>query len=360
MKLFTKALVASAAASAVALTLGASAASAKIYKLTAGSSHPPIVPWVATIKNHVVPQSMAQVKAAGKGDSIQWTQAYAGALYNFKNTLEGVQNGLADLGWVGTLWEPIKMPLMNVSFYAPFVTGDVKVLNTIGQQLHKDVPAMNKAWDKYNQVYLGIQVADTYNLFTKFPIKSIADLKGKKLYAPDALAGWVRGTGAVAVNGGLPVYYNGVKTGVADGGITITTGMFPFKLHEVGPYITVVDMGGPISGAITMNKDTWNSLPAYMQDIFRKLGAEYSTIQAGMIEKNAVKFIGLMKKQGATISTMADAERRKWAEAMPNIAKEWVDANEKKGIPAKAVMKTFMDTARASGAKPLRNWDEGL
>ena len=28
------------------------------------------------------------------------------------------QNGLADLGWVGTLWEPIKMPLMNVSFYA--------------------------------------------------------------------------------------------------------------------------------------------------------------------------------------------------------------------------------------------------
>ncbi|MGB0631695.1 MAG: C4-dicarboxylate TRAP transporter substrate-binding protein [Alphaproteobacteria bacterium] len=360
MRAVSKTLVASAAATAIALSLGASAVSAKTFKLTAGSSHPPIVPWVAMIKNHVVPESMARVKAAGKGDTIQWTQAYAGALYNFKNTLEGVQNGLADLGWVGTLWEPIKMPLMNVSFYAPFVTGDVKVLTSIGQQLHKDVPAMNKAWDKHNQVYLGIQVADTYNLFTKFPVKSVADLNGKKLYAPDALAGWVRGTGAVAVNGGLPVYYNGVKTGVADGGITITTGMFPFKLHEVGKYITVVDMGGPISGAITMNKDTWNSLPAYMQDIFMKLGGEYSAKQAAIIEKNAVKFMGLMAKQGAIVSTLPAAERRKWAEVMPNIAKEWVDANEKKGIPAKAVMKTFMDVARASGAKPLRNWDEGL
>lgn len=360
MRALSKSLVTATAVAGIALTLGSSGATAKTFKLTAGSSHPPIVPWVQVIKDHVVPQSMARVKAAGKGDSIKWTQAYAGALYNFKNTLEGVQNGLADIGWVGTLWEPIKMPLMNVSFYAPFVTGDVKVLTSIGQKLHKDVPAMNKAWDKHNQVYLGIQVADTYNLFTKFPLKSLADLKGKKLYAPDALAGWVRGTGAVAVNGGLPVYYNGVKTGVADGGVTITTGMFPFKLHEVGKYVTVVDMGGPISGAITMNKDTWNSLPAYMQDIFMKLGGEYSAKQAGIIEKKAGLFLKLMAKQGAIVTTLPAAERRKWAEAMPNIAKEWVDANEKKGIPAKAVMKTFMDVARASGAKPLRNWDEGL
>jgi TRAP-type C4-dicarboxylate transport system substrate-binding protein len=360
MKSLTRTLVLSAAAAGVALSLGTTAASAKIYKLTAGSSHPPIIPWVAVIKNHVVPQSAARTAAMGKGDSIQWTEAYAGSLYNFKNTLEGVQNGLADVGWVGTLWEPIKMPLMNVSFYAPFVTGDLQTLNSIGQQLHKDVPAMHKAWDKYNQVYLGIQVADTYNLFTKFPVKTVADLKGKKMYGPDALAGWLQGTGAVAVNGGLPTYYNGVKTGVAEGGITITTGMFPFKLHEVGKYITVVDLGGPISGAITMNKDTWNSLPAYMQDIFKKLGTEYSAMQSKIVGQKAGLFKKLMAKQGAIVTTLPDAERRKWANAMPNIAKEWVDAQEAKGVPARQVMKTFMSSARAAGAKPLRSWDEGL
>ena len=139
MRTITRNLAATAAAGAVALTLGLPSASAKEYKLTAGSSHPPIVPWVATIKNHFVPESAKRVAALGKGDTIKWTEAYAGALYNFKNTLEGVQNGLADVGWVGTLWEPIKMPLMNVTFYAPFATGNLDVLNKVGEELHAKI-----------------------------------------------------------------------------------------------------------------------------------------------------------------------------------------------------------------------------
>ena len=70
--------------------------------------------------------------------------------------------------------------------------------------------------------------------------------------------------------------------------------------------------------------------------------------------------MGLMKKQGAIISTLPAAERRKWADGLPNIAKEWVDANEKKGLPAKQVMQTFMKAAKAAGAKPLRDWSAGL
>ncbi len=118
----TLALGALAAAAFAASTAGSDA---KIYKLTAASSHPPIVPWVAVIKNHVVPQSNIRLKEIGSPDSIQWTQAYAGALYNFKNTLEGVQDGLTDIGWVGTLWEPVKMPLHNVTFYAPFTSSSL-------------------------------------------------------------------------------------------------------------------------------------------------------------------------------------------------------------------------------------------
>ena len=345
---------------AAGVTLSVSAADAKTYKLTAGSSHPPIVPWVATIKDLVVPESIKRVKAAGRGDNIVWTQAYAGALFNFKNTLEGVESGLADVGWVGTLWEPVKMPLMNVTFYAPFVTGDVKALNEIGGELHEKVPGLNAAWKKYNQVFLGVQVADTYNVISKFPLKSVADLKGKKLYTPGAVANWLKGTGAVGINGGLPVYYNGIKTGVADGGIVIVTGMLPFKLHEVGKYITVVDMGGPISGALTMNLDTWNSLPAYMQDIFRKLGKEYALTQSGMVAANADKFLKIMEKQGAIVSTLPAAERRKWAKMMPSMATDWVRENEAKGLPAGEVLKAFLDGARARGSVPVRNWDEEL
>ena len=34
---------------------------------------------------------------------------------NTANTLEAVEIGLTDMGWVGTLWELSKMPLQNVT-----------------------------------------------------------------------------------------------------------------------------------------------------------------------------------------------------------------------------------------------------
>ena len=357
MKSGIRAVAVGSAAVAV-LALSALSAQAKVWKLTAASSHPPIVPWVATIKNHVVPQSNIRLKELGSPHTIKWTEAYAGALYNFKNTLEGVEKGLTDIGWVGTLWEPAKMPLHNVTFYAPFVSGDVHHLAEIQEEMHARIPAMNAAWSKYNQVFLGPQVADTYHLVTKFPFNKLSDLKGRKIYAPGPAANWLKGTGAIAVNGGLPIYYNGIKTGVAEGSIIITTGMLPFKLHEVAPYITKVDIGGPISGALTMNKDTWNSLPLHMRMMFRDLGRDYGRIQTDIVAAKVRQFLKIMAKQGAKISTLPAAERQKWIKGLPNIAGDWVKRNEAKGLPARKVLAAFMDGVRKRGGKPGRDWDK--
>ena len=341
-----------------ALALGSTGVQAKVWKLTAAASHPPIIPWVATIKNHVVPQSNKRLKEIGSPHTIKWTEAYAGALYNFKNTLEGVQDGLTDIGWVGTLWEPAKLPLHNVTFYAPFATGNVHHLASIDTELHDTVPAMNQAWSKYNQVFLGPQVADTYHVLTKFPFTKFSDLKGKKIFTPGAVANWLKGSGAIAVEGGLPVYYNGIKTGVADGGIVITTGMLPFKLHEVAPYITKVDLGGPISGALTMNMDTWKSLPLHMKLLFRDLGRDYGRIQTDIVAGKVRLFLKIMAKQGAKITDFPAAERQKWIDALPDLAGDWVKRNEAKGLPARRVLAAFMDGVRKRGGKPGRDWDK--
>ncbi len=341
------------------LTLGATGVSAKEWKLTAGSSHPPIIPWVQVIRDHVVPESNRMLKEMGAADTIKWTQAYAGALYNFKNTLEGVGDGLADIGWVGTLWEPAKMPLQNVTFYAPFATGNVHHLTEITEELHQNIPAMANAWRKNNAVYLGAQVADTYHLITKFPVRTLEDLRGRKLFAPGPAANWLKGTGATPVNGGLPIYYNGIKTGVAEGGILITTGMVPFKLHEVAPYVTRVNIGGPISGALAMNLDTWKGLPPHMKMMFRFLGREYARKQTDIVAAKVRLFMQIMARQGATITDFPAAERQKWVNALPDLAGDWVKRNEAKGLPAKAVLSAFMDGVRKRDGKPARNWDKG-
>ena len=332
--------------------------SAREIKLTIGSSHPPVLPWTIPLRDLVVPESNKKLKALGSPDTIRWTEAYAGALYDFNNTLEGVADGLADIGWVGSLWEPAKQPLQNVAYYFPFVSGDVHLMTAIQEGLMQRVPAFAAEWSKHNTVFLGAQAADSYHLVTKFPVTKLEDLKGKKLIAPGAIAARVQNIGVTAVEAGLPVFYNMMQTGVADGAVILITGVIPFKLHEVAPYITRVDLGAVFSGALAMNKKTFDGLSPQMQQMFREIGREYAKMCADLVaQREASTWAALAKNPNVKVSEMPAAERAKWAAALPDIAADWVKRN---GEPGRVVLKTFMEEARKGGAKPLRDWDKGL
>jgi TRAP-type C4-dicarboxylate transport system substrate-binding protein len=326
--------------------------------MTIGSSHPPVLPWTIPLQKLVVPESNSRLQAKGLPDKIQWTEAYAGALYDFNNTLEGVGDGLADIGWVGSLWEPAKQPLQNVAYYFPFVSGDVHLMTALQQRLMERVPAFAAEWTKHNTVFLGAQAADTYHLVTKFPVNSLEDLKGRKLLAPGAIAARVQGIGVTPVDAGLPVFYNMLQTGVADGAVILITGVMPFKLHEVAPYITKVDLGAVFSGALAMNKKTFDGLPKHMQDLFRELGRDYAKMCADLVaQREKSTWEALAKIPSVKVSELPAAERAKWAKALPDIAGDWTKRN---GEAGRQTLKIFMEEARKAGAKPLRDWDKGL
>src|SRR3970040_2343323 len=112
-----------------------------------------------------------------------------------------------------------------------------------------------------NEHFLGGSSIDTYHLMTNFPVGTVEDLRDRKILAPGPSAAWLEGTGAVAVEGGLTTYYTQIQTGVADGVLTILTGAPPYRIHEVAPYITLVGLGGQVSGAMSINLETWDELP---------------------------------------------------------------------------------------------------
>ena len=133
--------------------------------------------------------------------------------------------------------------------------------------------------------------------------------------------------------------------------------MVPFKIQEVAKYVTKVDIGAVISGAMGMNKDTWDSLTPQMKELFKGLGRDYGITQTKIIEGNVDKFLKIMEKDGVEIIDFPESERKKWADALPDIAGDWVKAN---GAPAKEVLKYYMNAVRKAGGKPVRDWDKGL
>lgn len=328
--------------------------------LTIATTHTANVPWVHVIKHHFVPEFRRRVHARTGTDRYRWIEVYGGALSKWRDSLETVAIGLADVGWVGTLWEPAKMPLQNITYHLPFITNDLGVLVRTFNQIHADLPAARDAWTAQNQMFLGASGVDSYHLLTNFRVRVLDDLKGRKILAPGTSAVWLAGTGAVPVNGALTSYYTQLKTGVADGVVSVLTGAHPYRIHEVAPYITLVGIGAQIAGALSVNLDTWNRLSPPVQKILRELGAEYSTLAVAETERRYDAALTAMVADGAIVTTLPPREKQKWIDGLPQYGRDWVERNERKGLPAKKMLLMLMDGIRAAGLQPQRAWDDYL
>ena len=264
-----------AASAAVAISLPMAASAQQVINLTVASSHPTTIPWVGFIPQVFMPEVDKRLAAGGKY-KVQWKEAFGGQLYKANATLTSVEQGITDIGWVFSYLEPAKMPISQLSVHTPFVTSDTRIVLGAMNELIDKNPAFRNEWDKYNLVFLGATGSDTYDLYTKFPVKSIEDLRGKKISAPGILGLWLRGVGATPVDGALTTFDTDIQTGVSEGVVSLATGILPNKIYEVAPYVTKVNMGVVFSGGLAINKDTWAKLPPEVQTAMREAGAEYS------------------------------------------------------------------------------------
>ena len=329
------------------------------FKLTIASSHPTSLPWVGLMSTLFVPEVNKRVEALGKGYKIDWKESYGGQLYKMNATLSSVGSGIADIGWVFASLEASKMPLTQFGTVTPFATGDVRTILQVANEMNEKVPALKAEWDRNNMVFLGASGVDTYHLFTKTPINTYADLNGKKISAPGAVGVWLRGSGAVPVDGSLTSYYTDIQTGVSEGTISISTGILPNKIYEVAPFVTTVDIGALYNGGMAMNKDSFNALPPEIRKIVKDVGLEYSRVLGDTLMQRYEAALKAIGEQGAKqavpvkIAPMAQGEREKWAKTMPNITADWVKASASRG-PAAQILKTYMEELRKRVAKPLR------
>jgi TRAP-type C4-dicarboxylate transport system substrate-binding protein len=220
---------------AVALST-ASATAQQTISLTVAAGQPPAaLPSLALVGKYFVPEVNKRIKDANLGVTIQWKEAYAGSLLKPYQMLDGVKDGLADIGFVPTIFFPDKLPLENITLVAPFLTTDLTLLSRVMNTLHRTVPAFPAQYDKFNQVRLGGTGADSFELSTNFPVKSVDDVKGRKIGTAGAALAWLRGTGAVPVQSNMMEYYNSTRNGVFDGFIAFPSAYPAMKYLKPRP-----------------------------------------------------------------------------------------------------------------------------
>ena len=149
-----------------------------------------------------------------------------------------------------------------------------------------------------------------------------------------------------------------MKTGVVDGAMVWAEASKTFKLVEVAPHMLKGDIGTVNSKAITMNAKSWKKLPEEVQQAIAGAAPLYRDHMGKTALSVAKKSYAKFKASGGKIVQMSAAERQNWASTMPNIAKGWAAGLEKKGIPGKAILKSYMDEMRANNQAILRQWDQ--
>lgn len=349
------------AVAGVALGLLAGVADARTYRLTVAAGQvPKALPNLGMIPTFFVPEVEKRIKAAGLKDNVEFRQAYAGTLLKPRAVLLGVQDGIADLGYEPTLFHPDKLPLEQVSFATPFCTDNVLTISKVMDKLHREVPEMKAQYDKFNVIRLAGGSFDSYQLFTSFPVKQLSDLNGRKIGSTGAILQWVRGIGVTSIDSNMMEYYNSTKTGVYDGFIIFHSASPAMKYPEAAPYVTDVNFGAMYAAALIANKASMSRLPKEIQKIITEVGAEWGPQGDKAYANAGARGLATSKDmfKSANFTAFPDAERVKWAKAMPNIAKEWAARADKDGLPGTKVLQAYMNGLRAEGVNCMRQWDK--
>ncbi len=342
-----------AAACLAACLVSFSAAGQQTIRMNVTAGHPPVFNWVSLIDSFVIPE--VEKRTAGKV-KFEWNKAYGGTVAKLGAESDALRTGISDFGVVATIFEAGKFPLQQFTLQVPFATPDMRIVTRIAQDLHDRLPELQETWTKQNLVLLGVFCVDDYALVTKFPVQSVADLNGRKLFVPGPVASWLQGTGAVAVSGNLNTYYNGIQTGVADGAVVSTANIWGIKLHEVAPNVTRAGLGAQFVGGLAMNKGVFDKLPKDVQDAFREVGREYGQQMAIRQQQLVEQVQKDATAQGAKYADLPEAERVKWANALPNLPVEWGRQLDAKGLAGSKVARAYLEALQKEGVKLPRDW----
>lgn len=266
-----------------------------------------------------------------------------GALGSAQDHYDLAYKGTADIAFISPGFTPGAFPLTD-AMNLPMLFPSSEVAGLV-------------FWDLFEKYLKGKEYTDvvvlygvptsTFQLTTrKKPVHMLEDLRGLKIAST-----------AIVVNeiikqlGGVPVYmsspevYTSLERGLTDGVFYGWDTIAKFGHYEVTKFRTEnIDLGMNFAMMI-MNKDTYQKLPADIQQVINeRTGAELSKKCGALFDMASAKLredvVAYDKKVGnPPIYRLPDAERERWRQAVLPLYDEWAGDMEKKGLPGKAVVK---------------------
>jgi TRAP-type C4-dicarboxylate transport system substrate-binding protein len=344
-----------AAAALLSSTVLTQTAAAETFTIRIGAGHPAAATWITTIREGFMPQ-VAERVAAETEHEINWSESWGGSVCRLGECLEAVEAGLLDMADLQTPFDPAKLMGWNFSYFVPFGTGNPVLGAELNRQTYDDIPELrDQLEERYNQVFIGIGILGNYGLITNFTFDDVAELEGQRIAAAGPNIPWVSAVGIVPVQSNLNEAYTSMQTGVYNGWVMFPDGATSFRLEEVSQQFTVTGFGVIATPLLTMNKDTWDSLPEDVQNIFLEEGRNWNERAGEYTAQRQEQALERMRAAGVRILELTDEQKADWAARLPNIPAERTAEINAAGQPGEAVYH-YVELLQEAGHEFPRDW----
>ena len=263
-----------------------------------------------------------KLEEQSKGD-ISFKMFAGGVLGSEKEVVEQVQSGAVQmtrvsLGIVGPVVADVNV------FNLPFIFRDHahmrKIIDgEIGQEILDKITNSN-----FNMVALAWMDGGTRNLYTKKPVRDIADLKGMKIRVQGnpLFIDTVNAMGGNGIAMATGEIFSALQTGVIDGAENNPPTMLEHNHYQNAKFYTLTEHL-ILPEPVVMAKTTWEKLTPEQQALVKKLAVEAQAEERVLWDKKSAESEAKLKAGGVEFITLTPEQKKAFYDATASVREKY-------------------------------------
>ena len=295
--------------------------------------------------------AFSMIEKETKGE-IKWKIVAGGQIAGAKESYQAVQDGLLQAAFGVSIYVPNLVPSTNAIYSTlVFDGGPIEATAAQVETLMLNCPSCIEEFGKINSVPLGGWSAAQYHLSCREPLKSVEDLKGKRIRGTGGPAQLWELAGAVPISATLPESLTLLQRGGMDCMHNAYSWLKTFGYGDFAKNVIDFPLGASGPALPFFNKDVWKSFTPAQRTLHLKAAAHWSAVEAiGYFTLDNEKILKeMMDTKGVKIIKGDTASFQALVDKYEKVQKETVIGEAKKfGV---ANPESFLDAYKKNLAK---------
>ncbi len=259
------------------------------------------VPASDYLNSNALPLAFKQIEEQTKG-AIKWKLIPGGQIADGKGTFNAVKDGLMQGGLAIAVYVPNVVP-SNAMLYSTVVPGDDVVAATGAgtEVMFLNCPSCLEEYRKINAIPLSPYSGAASVFMCTKPVKTVADLKGKRIRATGAAVELVNLAGGVPVGATLTEAVSLLQRGGIDCIYGVPEWLKTFGFGDFAKHVVDYPLGvlSPVV-AFMINRDTFNKLTPEQKTAHLRAAARITAVHSigNFIVKNEESYKEVVATKG--------------------------------------------------------------